>query len=89
MSSWLNNIAAYQAYNNPVNFTSGIGTNPFAGSAGSPSIFGSPVQPAVQAPTFKGGIDEVAQIGAEKAAGFRNGLGGTNDPSGHKLFLCA
>ena len=34
-------------------------------------------------------IKEVAMIGANKRSNFENGLGGTNNPDTHKLFLTA
>ncbi len=45
--------------------------------------------------TFGGGsvaqkeIGEVARIGEAKRGSFENGLGGTNNPDGHKIFYNA
>ncbi len=35
------------------------------------------------------GVNEVANIGMAKKAGFEVGLGGTNNPDDHKLFYAA
>lgn len=37
--------------------------------------------------SYQSDINEVAMIGASKRAGFENGLGGTNNPDDHKLFM--
>lgn len=65
--------------------------NPYIGNGqvGGASIFTPTTQP-----TFRGGnpfseIDEVSKIGQNKREGFMNGLGGTNNPDKHKLFLYA
>ena len=39
--------------------------------------------------SYQKDINEIAMIGANKRAGFENGLGGTNNPDDHKLFLTA
>lgn len=39
--------------------------------------------------SYQKDINEVAMIGANKRASFENGLGGTNNPDDHKLFLTA
>lgn len=39
--------------------------------------------------SYQKDINEVAMIGANKRANFENGLGGTNNPDDHKLFLTA
>ena len=41
------------------------------------------------ASSYQQDLNDVAAIGAEKRAGFENGLGGTNNPDDHQLFLTA
>lgn len=78
-----------------------LSINPFAGSIGGASAGGvSGYQGPVEAGGATGGqktggsifqkeLDDVSLIGANKRAGFENGLGGTNNPDDHKLFCIA
>lgn len=83
----LNAINAYA----PAAATTAI-SNPYIGSGhvgGGASIFTPAVQPAFRGANPFAEVDEVAKIGQNKKEGFMNGLGGTNNPDNHKLFLYA
>lgn len=71
-------------------------SNPYIGGSaagGAGSIFtpqtGPQAGPKAGGLNAQQGLNEVAMIGASKAEGFQNGLGGTNNPDDHKLFLTA
>ena len=81
----LNAIGAQNLYpnSNPVEFT---GIN--SGRVGAGNINGSQGTGTGKV-NQQTELNEVAKIGQEKRANFENGLGGTNNPDGHKLFLFA
>lgn len=74
-------------------------SNPYIGGGsssqvGAGSIFGAQGaqtggQPKVGGANHQSQLNEVSQIGMEKKEGYMNGLGGTNNPDDHKLFLYA
>lgn len=63
-----------------------------SGQVGAGSIFGAQGaqgQPKVGGINQQSELNDVSQIGASKKAGYMNGLGGTNNPDDHKLFMYA
>jgi len=58
-------------------------------TAGTPGAEGASKTGGAKGATYQQDLNEVSQIGANKRAGFENGLGGTNNPDDHKLFLTA
>ena len=63
----------YEMYKQPVNYTSGV--NPFAPQAG-----GSGGISRREGGESYEGQNDILEIGANKAQGYQNGLGGTNNP---------
>jgi len=65
------------------------GVNPFSGGIQGQPASRQPVDPQ----SFQGNhykqLNDVSLIGAQKAAGFQNGLGGTSNPDNHKIFFAA
>ncbi len=90
-----NSIQAINGYQASVPAMSGVklGTT----QAGTGGVWGTPAPSSeipfagrpVQTAYAAQGIQDVYDIGVQKAKGFQNGLGGTNDSSGHKLFISA
>lgn len=93
----LGQYAALNAY--PPTGSGAISSNPFSSGGGQASVWTTQGTGGVQTPPETGkatganqyqqDINEVGIIGAQKAEGFRNGLGGTNNPDDHKLFMVA
>ncbi len=75
----INKLNGYELYGK--NQNQKVGANPFAAQF-------KPEQKITQ-PTFQGGQQLDPAMLSMKKASFENGLGGTNDPSGHKLFFAA
>ncbi len=61
--------------------------NPFSFPTESIGVSGAKHAPASGKISHANDLGEVASIGYNKAQGFYNGLGGTNNPDDHKLFL--
>ncbi|MDO5437638.1 MAG: hypothetical protein Q4F80_05525 [bacterium] len=84
-------------YNNA--YTQGVSaaSNPYIGGGQTGGISGNPNAGQISkpeggiktGPTHQQDLNEVSIIGAQKREGFENGLGGTNNPDDHKLFLVA
>lgn len=85
-------INPYQAYANTANMS--VNSTQIGGSNAG-SIWGNPGSMGVTSPvnnpqigsSFNKELNDVSAIGAQKKGGYMNGLGGTNDPGDHKLFL--
>ncbi len=86
-------LNALNAYN-PASAASAV-SSPYigagqSGQVGTGSVFGAQkTGHGVSGPSQQAQLSEVSQIGFGKKAGFENGLGGTNNPDNHKLFLYA